>query len=175
MPNSPIAKLRSLSRSRSEFVLSPRVPDARYPNCRLRGLEPANVEFETSDHTTITVPIECILEVLDLGSDRPPHVKIKGRIQWFSIEFRWRYFPEDLPSGNLDDLGVGRHTKLDGSAIDSLYFRLRSSGWEPGWPNRLRLGEIAETGWQVYYGDDGKYLQCGDLVMCIKPIASGQR
>jgi len=60
------------------------------------------VTFEKdSNDETITIPVQRIEDVLDLGPTVSPTVSLAGRLQWITLGQRWDFLPDKPPADDV--------------------------------------------------------------------------
>lgn len=162
-------RLRDLARGNSTVRISPIVPPQEYDKFSAVRVTAGSVIFEKhSSGQQVEIPVSSVADILDTGQSKPPMVLLGGRLQWITTRQAWQFFPENPPSPDPYHLGFGHVSPQQGPAVDPLYARLRSAGWEPFWSCRDNIANVVAEGGQVYYGEDGEHVTSGKLVLCVR-------
>jgi hypothetical protein len=133
-----IAQLRRYSRDQFAVRILPLVPRCPFNSFRVTKVDSASVAFEKdSNRETITIPIQRVEDVLDVGDSAPPTVLLNGRLQWLSLLQSWRFLPDKPAADDLAGIGLGKNHPQDDATLGSL---LASHGYHCGWSSAANLG-----------------------------------
>ena len=168
-PGDRAAKLRAFASKRKIVRVSPLVPPSQYD--RFIVCEATSEAVRLERHgigESVSVPNSRIDGVLVTGDDEPPTVILEGRLQWITLDERWRFFPEKPITSDSYRLGLGHAIASEGPTVDPILARLRNAGREPVWKRAENIDEVVTDGGEVYYGEDGRFLSAGDLILCVK-------
>ena len=105
----------------------------RYPlnSFRVTNVGMASVLFEKdSNRETITIPIQRIEDVLDMGENTAPDVLLNGWLQWLTLPKSWRFLPDKPSAEDLAGIGFGKAHPQNDAELGSL---LASHGYHCGW------------------------------------------
>jgi Domain of unknown function (DUF4062) len=133
-----VARLRKFEREHRELKLSPTIPCDHHNSFRVQSVGDTAVIFRKGGIEDILVPIERIGEVLDPRPDEPAHVVSAGRLQWLTIDQRWRFFLEKPPSPDPLCAGIGKLVPYQGELVNRIGGLLRRGG------TRFQMGQRRE-------------------------------
>ena len=168
-PGDREAQLRAFAGKRRIVRVSPLVPPIQHNQfivCEATS-ETVRLEKHGTGHS-VAIPKSRVADLLVTGDDEPPTLILEGRLQWITLQEKWRFFPEKPPTDDPYRLGVRRASRLRGTRADAISDLLKNGGWEPAWKRTENIDEFVARGGEVYYNDDGHFLFDGNLVLCVK-------
>src|SRR5690348_3648486 len=117
----------------------------------------------SSSSQEVGIPIGRVTEILWSDVNEPPVLMLNGKLQWITIPNQWKFFPEPPPKD--DALGQSRTVgALEDQHAVQVGSKLREMSYKAHWFKKENLpglgGASDGRGWQLFYGEDGRYLLC---------------
>jgi hypothetical protein len=160
-PGDRIARLRKYALEHKKVNVLPTVPACEYNSFTVSAVEATTVVFHKgSNRQDVIVPRERIDDVLEAGSDEPALVHLNGRLQWLTLQERWRFFPERPPSNDLLCAGLGKQVAFEGQFANQMFAQLRSAGYRARWS---RLDRAPEA--NIFFDEDGRHVTNGSQIL----------
>jgi hypothetical protein len=99
-PGDHISQLRDFMRTRTVIRVSPLIPQGVRDLFRVEDLQADSLILDKSGSgERITIPLGRVVEILKMGSNEAPLVRIEGRLQWLTMRHEWKCF-HDGPTPN---------------------------------------------------------------------------
>jgi hypothetical protein len=159
-----LAYLRELKRTGRLIRIAPMIPHSEHDVFRVDG-ERSDLLMLTKSGMAqqITIPTPRIAEVLNMGESEAPLVRIEGRLQWITMRREWRFIHESPPLNDPFRLGAPKVVDMDYPR------RMQLAEGSYGWSRRdLLAGRLSAGTHEVFYNEDGHYLQSGGAVLIVR-------
>ena len=155
-PGDGLARLRVYAREGVSLRILPMVPPCEYNSFRVSEVTATAVTFgKGSNGQSVSVPVQRIAEVLEVGSADIPTVLLGGRLQWLTLPGIWSFFTEK-PADN-DPLGFGF-----AKPVPNAPEVVRRLNGRPYSLFMLREAALLHAdGWTLFYDDDGRPVTYG--------------
>jgi pyrimidine deaminase RibD-like protein len=160
------AELGRFAERKMQIRIEPMTPASEYPIFQVHELDDKRVIVKKlSSSQTVGIPVSRVTEILWGDVSEPPTLMLNGRLQWITIPNEWKFFPETPPSSDEAHLG---HARSIGSLQDpyatNIGVQLQQRSYKAHWFRKENLpvcgGASDGRGWQLFYGEDGRYLVC---------------
>jgi hypothetical protein len=163
-----IAQLREMRRAGTVIRIAPMIPPLKPDLFRIADVDPALLVLrKNGTGLHVRVPTPRITEVLNMGPDEAPLVRIAGRLQWMTMFSEWRFLPEDPSPNDPFHLGVPREVGRQQIVA------LTQQGYPVGWSRLDFLAERLAAGThQVFYDEGGYYLLSAGAVAVLRVAAT---
>lgn len=164
-PGDRMSRLRNLARARMEVRVSPLVPQPQRDLFSIEDLQPDIVTLSKSATWSgrIEIPVSRITEVLVLGTNDAPMIRLDGRLQWLTLAKNWKFFPERPAPADALGLGVPREVGRSDPSVGDLSALLHVV-----WSRRDMLAERLSAGTHaVFYDETGRYLVSGGAILMV--------
>jgi len=128
--------------------------DNRFRVVKLSGSE-MMAEKASSSHQLI-IPLTSINDAIEDGKEFT--ISLNGRMQWITS----KGFYKLLPSPPKDEFGVPKVAGPGAPDVLTLQDKLKQKGYYTQWNSQ---SEVNAYGYEVAYGEDGKYFRCDGRMM----------
>jgi len=165
-PGNLVAQLREFKRTRTVIRVTPLVPHGVRDLFRLEDVQAdALILDKSGSGERVTIPLGRVVEILKLGSNEAPLVRIEGRLQWLTVRREWRFCHDGPERNDPFHLGVAREVGRDCPFVTTL----NQQSCPVSWSRRdLLAGRIAARTHEVFYDDEGYYLQSVGAVLIMR-------
>jgi hypothetical protein len=161
-----IASLRELKRIGAVIRITPMIPKSARDLFRIADVNSDLLVLNKSGTgAQVTIPVPRVYELLNMGLGDAPLVGIDGRLQWITIRREWIFFPERPNPNDALHLGVPKEVDRRHSPLSAL----SQGGYVFVWSRRdLLAGRMSDGTHEVFYDDDGHYLQSVGQVLMVR-------
>ena len=157
-------ELRKFAAQKKQVRIEPMTPASEYPSFQVHELDEVRVVVKKlSSSQEVGIPIGRVTEILWADVNDPPTLMLNGRLQWITIPNEWKFFPEPPPASDEGCLGYARSVGgLQDPYATSVGVQLQQRSYEAHWFRKENLpvcgGASDGRGWQLFFGEDGRYL-----------------
>jgi pyrimidine deaminase RibD-like protein len=159
-------ELRKFAELKKQVRIEPLTPASEYPLFQVHDADDKRILVQKlSSSQRVAIPASRVTEILWADVNDPPTLMLNGRLQWITIPNEWKFFPELPPSSDDGHLGYARSVgSLQDPYAMNVGVQLQQKSYKAHWFRRENLpicgGASDGRGWQLFYGDDGRYLVC---------------
>ncbi len=165
-PGNLVAQLREFMRTGTVIRITPLIPHGVRDLFRIEDVQAdALILDKSGSGERVTIPRGRVVEILKLGANEAPLVRIEGRLQWLTLRREWHFCHDGPERNDPFHLGVAREVGRDCPLVTTL----NQQSYPVSWSRRdLLAGRITARTHEVFYDDDGYYLQSVGAVLIVR-------
>lgn len=148
-------RLERLRAANYSLRLKPTVPIEREDDpTQIQRIGGQNLVVVMRNSQEVEIPLARIADLFEQELRREATLQLTGRLQWLSDgRGTWKFFHEPPES----EYGLGRTWASNQAPVADGH-----------WTLHQHVAQYSATGWELYYGCDGRFLQCNGLILMVK-------